>query len=66
MDFAKISVGGKGHSAKIYLTKTFENLKKINIKFVHNFKNFTKFFRNKIHENLRNFQSLCENIKHCE
>ena len=28
MDVARISGGGKGHSAKIYLTKTFENIKK--------------------------------------
>ena len=30
------------------------------------FKNFTKFFRNKIYENLKIFRSFCENIKHCE
>ena len=24
---------------------------------------YTKFFRNKIYENLRNFQSFCENVK---
>ena len=29
-------------------------------------KNFTKFFRNKISENLRKFQSFCEKVKHCE
>ena len=28
---------GKGYSAKIYLTKTFENFKKINIKFAQRF-----------------------------
>ena len=28
MDVARISVGGKRHSAKIYLTKTFENFLK--------------------------------------
>ena len=32
MDVARISIGGKGHSAKIYLTKTFIIFKKINIK----------------------------------
>ena len=52
MDVAINLVWGKGHSAKIYLTQTF--------------KNFTKFFTNKIYENLRNFHSSCENIKHCE
>ena len=26
MDLARISVGGKGHSAKIYLTETFEKI----------------------------------------
>ena len=29
MDVARISVGGKGHSAKIYLTETFETFKKL-------------------------------------
>ena len=37
MDVARISVGRKGHSAKIYLTKTFENFLKINIKFSQRF-----------------------------
>ena len=37
MDVTRISVGGKGHSAKIYLRKTFENLKQINIKFAQRF-----------------------------
>ena len=35
MDVARISVGGKGHSAKIYLTNTFENF--YNIKFAQRF-----------------------------
>ena len=42
MDVARISVGGKGHLAKIYLTKTFENFLKINIKFAQRFKNFSE------------------------
>ena len=37
MDVARISVGGKGHSAKIYLRETFKNLKKNNIKFAKRF-----------------------------
>ena len=46
MDVDRISVGRKGHSAKIYLTKTFENFNKINIKFAQRFykilQNFTE------------------------
>ena len=45
MDVARISVGRKGHSAKIYLTKTFENFKKINIKFAQIFYNFYRIFQ---------------------
>ena len=37
MDVGRISVGEKGHSAKIYLTKSFENFLKINIKFAQRF-----------------------------
>ena len=37
MDVARISVGSKGHSAKNYLTKPFENFKNINIKFAQRF-----------------------------
>ena len=45
MEVARISVGGKGHSAKIYLTKTFENFKKL-IKNSHkDFENFYKIFQ---------------------
>ena len=37
MNVARISVASKRHAAKIYITKTFENLKKINIKFAQKF-----------------------------
>ena len=44
MDVARISVGGKGHSAKIYLTETFKNFLKINIKFAQRFKKILQNF----------------------
>ena len=44
MDNARISVGGKEHSAKIYLTKTFDNFKKIEVKYAQRFKKILSNF----------------------
>ena len=66
MDVARISVWGKGYSATIYITKTFENSKQINIKFAQRFYKFYKIFSEIKFMKIENIQLFCEKYKHFE